>query len=385
MKENKLIIAAAGAGKTTYLVEDAFKRKERVLITTFTEENDAEIHGKFIQKYGCVPEQVTIQPWFSFLLEHGAKPYQGTCYGELFKRKINGILLVNQQSGLKYKFKRAGREIPIYYDEETEFIRHYFTEDMRLFTDKLAKFVIRANEKSNGAVIDRISRIYPNIFIDEVQDLAGYDLEIVKELYHSNSSVVCVGDPRQVTYYTHSERKHNPYKSGMIKQFVQTECYKRDNIVIDEVLLSKSHRCNRQLCDFSSLIYPAFPKSEPCDCEHCHNADVQHQGVYLVKESDKCRYIERYTPVQLRHNVKTVTVQGYSAYNFGKSKGKTFNRVIIYPTADIMKWLKNHNASLKDETRAKLYVAITRARYSVAFIVPDSEAEQFGMTIWSEA
>ena len=61
MKENKLIIAAAGAGKTTFLIEEAFKRSDNVLITTFTEENEAEIYDKFIRKYGYVPSHVTIQ------------------------------------------------------------------------------------------------------------------------------------------------------------------------------------------------------------------------------------------------------------------------------------------------------------------------------------
>ena len=222
MVENKLIIAAAGAGKTTYVVDEAFKRKENVLITTFTEENEAEIHDKFIKRYGLVPEHVTIQTWFSFLLQHGVKPNQGTCNDFLFEEHIKGILLVNQQSGFKTKIPLYGKMVPIYYGEETEFRPHYFTKDMKLYTDKLAKFVCRANDKSNGNVIDRISRIFPVIYIDEIQDLAGYDLEIVKLLFHSNSSVICVGDPRQVTYYTHWESMNKNFRNGNVKGYVQS-------------------------------------------------------------------------------------------------------------------------------------------------------------------
>lgn len=44
---NKLIIAAAGSGKTTYLVKEALELKDsRVLITTYTEANEAEIRKK---------------------------------------------------------------------------------------------------------------------------------------------------------------------------------------------------------------------------------------------------------------------------------------------------------------------------------------------------
>ena len=49
MNQNKLIVAAAGAGKTTFLVNEALKIKdERVLITTYTQANEAEIRKKII-------------------------------------------------------------------------------------------------------------------------------------------------------------------------------------------------------------------------------------------------------------------------------------------------------------------------------------------------
>ena len=35
----KLIVAAAGSGKTTYLIEQALKSKGQTLITTFTRDN----------------------------------------------------------------------------------------------------------------------------------------------------------------------------------------------------------------------------------------------------------------------------------------------------------------------------------------------------------
>lgn len=385
MKENKLIIAAAGAGKTTFLIEEAFKRSDNVLITTFTEENEAEIYDKFIRKYGYVPSHVTIQTWFSFLLQHGVRPYQGACNEVLFEEKINGILLMNQQSGLNYKFWKGGKEIPVYYSEDTDFIPHYFTKDKKLYTDKLAKFVIRANDNSGGNVIDRIARIYPTIYIDEIQDLAGYDLEIVKELFHSNANVLCVGDLRQVTYYTHSERKNKPYRHGMIKNYVLRECRVSDKIIVDETTLAKSHRNNKEICIFSSLIYPSFPATYPCDCENCHPKNIEHQGVYIVKESDLAHYLDKYRPVQLRHNMKVITDTRFSCYNFGKSKGKTFDRVVIYPTTDIKSWLIERNTSLADKTRASLYVAVTRAKFSVAFVIPDNEVDRIsGVEVWSE-
>lgn len=383
MKENKLIIAAAGSGKTTYLVKEAYNRKENVLITTFTNENEAEIREKFISLYGCVPNHITIKPWFSFLLEHGVRPYQGTCYEELFDLRITGVYLVNELSGVKCRRRIGGKSVPIFFSEDTEFIKHYFTDSMKLYTDKIAKFVVRANDMTNGEIIDRISRIYPVIFIDEVQDLAGNDLDIMKALYHSNSTVICVGDPRQVTYHTHTERKHKKYDEGLVKEFVLEECYKKDHIVIEENSLSNSHRNNQQICDFSSAIYPTFPKSQPCNCKNCHPQSVEHQGIFLVRASDVYLYMKAYSPIQLRISRIVETLSDYSALNFGQSKGKTFDRVIIYPTDDIKKWLINHSKDLKNKTRAGFYVAVTRAKYSVAFVIPDKECSKIkDIVLW---
>jgi len=58
---NKLIIAAAGSGKTTFLVEEALKIKSnRVLITTFTIANESEIRAKFFKINGAIPENITV-------------------------------------------------------------------------------------------------------------------------------------------------------------------------------------------------------------------------------------------------------------------------------------------------------------------------------------
>ena len=74
MNRNKLIIAAAGSGKTTFLIDNALHIEDsNVLITTYTEENEKEIRKKF---EGVIPNNIRIQTWFSFLLQHGVRPYQ---------------------------------------------------------------------------------------------------------------------------------------------------------------------------------------------------------------------------------------------------------------------------------------------------------------------
>lgn len=107
---NRLIIAAAGSGKTTYLVRQAMQQADNVLITTYTIANELEIRKKFIEHNGCVPHNVTIQTWYSFILQHGVRPFQWVVLDD----KINGMILVNEKSREKYD----GKFGPVYYGED---------------------------------------------------------------------------------------------------------------------------------------------------------------------------------------------------------------------------------------------------------------------------
>jgi DNA helicase II / ATP-dependent DNA helicase PcrA len=169
MSQNKLLVAAAGAGKTTFLVTEALKIKdERVLITTYTQANEAEIKKKIIEINQCIPHNITVQTWFAFLLQHGVRPYQGS----LFEKEIKGLILVNSPSGLKaFRFPcsacKQGQPThgcskcrgPIYFGEAKEFERHYFSKETKIYSDKISKFVVRCNERSHGSVIERLCKI----------------------------------------------------------------------------------------------------------------------------------------------------------------------------------------------------------------------------------
>ena len=74
MDKNRYIIAAAGSGKTTYIAHDALAQQGRVLLLTYTDSNKREIEDKVITEKGCVPANITIMTWFSFLIKYGVKP-----------------------------------------------------------------------------------------------------------------------------------------------------------------------------------------------------------------------------------------------------------------------------------------------------------------------
>lgn len=355
MNKNKLMIAAAGSGKTTFLINEALKIKDHnVLITTYTEANEAEIRKKFIKKRGCVPGNITIQTWFSFLLQHGVRPYQSIMHNELHENKI-GFYLTERASGFRYYNKMNQ---PVYWGEKDLF-KYYFTKDLKIYSDKISKFIVECNNKTKGDLIDRMSRIYPYLFIDEVQDLAGWDLEILKSLFETSSYVLLVGDPRQVTYLTHHPRKYTGYKDGKIEDFIKEKCIK-DICDVDPITLKKSHRNNEDICKFSSKLFPEHTPCKPCTCGKCRSYTVTHEGIFLIKEEDVKEYCEKYSPTILRFN-KAI----YPEWNYGKSKGLSFDRVLIYPTDKIRDYLKEGNISKIKTVKTKFYVALTRARYSV--------------------
>lgn len=103
--------------------------------------------------------------------------------------------------------------------------------------------------------------------------------------------------------------------------------------------------------------------------------------VRAIPESLAQRYCEFLDPVILRRSVATQTANASSICNFGKAKGRTYDHVLIYPVADMASWLQDASTDLKPQTRSKLYVAITRARFSAGFVVADNKKNELPDTL----
>ena len=354
---NKLIIAAAGSWKTTFLIEEALKKKENVLITTFTESNEEEIRKKFFEIKWYIPKNITIQTWFSFLLQHWVKPYQWWIY----EKRVNWLLLVESKSAIEIKMWKFNQ----YYKEE-EIEKHYFSPTGKIYSDKLSKFVIKCDENSWWEVLNRLSKIYKNIFIDEIQDLAWYDLDIIKLLFDSNSNILLVWDPRQVTYLTHHERKYWKYKDWKIKDFIKSEYIKKKKKCnIDDTSFNHSYRNNQIICEFSSRLYPQLPVPDSKQ-----EKKVEHEWIFLVKTADLNNYIVKNNYPQILRYMKAKEWE----LTFWNSKWLGFDRVLIYPTDKIKNYLKDWNIDNIKTVIPKFYVALTRAKFSV-WIVYDYENE----------
>lgn len=339
---NLAIIAAAGSGKTEHIVDSALAiRDEPVLITTYTLENQRHILSRIRDKVGPMPSNVTVLGWFSFLIAQGARPYQRALTGSTGAIK-----------GLNFKGRRSR------YVGRDNVDRFYFDAGRNMYRDGVSDFVVHVNEATEGAVIRRLERIYQSVFIDEVQDLVGWDLELLDMLFASRMSVTLVGDPRQHTLSTNLGRKNKQYRgAGFLNWLAE-----RDDICALEER-NENYRSNQEICDFADKIYPDMSATVSMQTQK-----TDHDGVFFIREEEAVAYFDKYRPVVLRDS-KIFKCLGLPARNIGVAKGRSFDRVLLFPTKPMLKYF-DHGDPSKLKAPERLYVAVTRARYSVAIVIP---------------
>lgn len=341
--ENRVIVACAGSGKTTRLVDQALANGDRrIAVITYTNNNAREIITKFGQRNSGVPKHVDVMTWFGFLLRECARPYQRSKYAE---KRIESLLFVNKQSAM--------------YVREGDTGRHYFANGELLYSDKAARFVVECEAKSGRAVTARLRQIYTDVLVDEFQDLGGWDLEVVLMLLQSGIRVTLVGDPRQHIYSTNPSKKHSQYQGVGIIDLVQQ--WKKSGLCSLE-FMSTTHRCNGPICDFSNALWRGMDPMTSVQA-----VTTGHDGVFLVATKLVPDYVARFSP-QVLHHDKRAKAYGSDPLNFGLAKGLEFSRVLIVPTEPIRKYLHSGAVSHVENSRDKLHVAVTRAQHSVAFV-----------------
>lgn len=344
MPSNKIVyISAAGSGKTTRLINEAIKNTDKkIIIITYTINNLNQIRKGFYDAIGVIPPHVTVQSWFSFLLTDCVRPYQNFVYD---KHRIETVLF------------QTGRSTTGIAKSDVE--KYYLAGEKYIYTDKISEFACLCNSLSQGLVIKRLREIYDSIYIDEIQDLAGYDFDLLDLFLDSTIDLLLVGDNRQATFSTNQSAKYKKFKgSNIIDLFKEWEKEKRCSLLFE----TNCHRCNQVICNFADALYPDMPATTS------HNkVSTGHDGIYLIGEKDVHKYMKEFNPVILRYN-KTFNIKGFHAINFGDSKGLSFDRVLILPHGPIRAYLEKGEVKAVDGSKEKFYVAITRARYSVGFV-----------------
>lgn len=346
------------------------------LIVTYTENNQAELKRKIISKRGTIPENIEVKGWFSFLLEDLIRPYQK-------------CVLPNRVSQLNFNQEgdphtRDGRSIPGT-GERRDFVRHFTTsEGTRAHSTYISKLSMRIAAKTKGASFNRLARMHGAVFFDEVQDLVGWDYEVMSGLSQSDlGALYALGDFRQTVYQTHAGAKRPVLANEKRKKF--------ESMGFKSIPMSGSWRCVQSICEFSDHVHHGEgyePTQSRVDKRAL--APDAHTGVFAVSRSHAAQYIARVKPVILRHN-KTVErglCEGSQAINFGGAKGLEFDHVMIIPTSAQKQFLLGNRRPLEsgktEQAKNLFYVALTRGRFSTAILLDEEpsfkEVQLYGAT-----
>lgn len=337
-------ICAAGGGKTTRIVgaaAAAAAADKRALLVTYARNNESQLHSHFYKLAPSLPPHVEVMTWFTFLLRELARPYQRS----LHNRRIEAIQWVDARSAR--------------YSKATDIGAHYFAGGTRIYSDKIAKFACATDKETGGAVMARLRQRFDHIFVDEIQDMAGYDLDILELILKAGITLSLVGDHRQATFRTNNSARGAPYRGrDIIKKF---EDWKKAGLIALQYE-RHTHRCHQDIADLGDSFFPNEPTTKSIN-----DTKTDHDGVFIVPSGKVAQYVEHFRPQVLRLDRRT-PCNGLSALNFGESKGMTFDRVLIFPHNLGSKWLKTGDISHVEGSIEKMYVATTRARQSVAFV-----------------
>lgn len=345
--KNMALVAAAGSGKTTFIIDEVCKNKDsKILLLTYTIENTKKLKKDIEQRMGVITSNIEIMTWHSFLLHHCIRPFRSS----IWKTRIECI---------DFESRIRNYRIP-----ESNIKAYYFSSMKSLYKDRATKFALKCNDASRGSVIERLEKIYSHVYIDEVQDMAGEDIDLMELLLKSNIITTLVGDIRQAIYFTCNARKNKGNRGSKM-----LDCFRKweKQGIINIQFRDFSYRCKQSICDLSDSLFPEIDEKT----ESRNDSFCEHEGIYVVHTSKFEDYVQKYNPVILRWSIKSKIPSLHcpaTIKNIGLCKGATYNHVLIICTDAFNKFIKSGIIPDKDKTKCELYVAITRARFSVAFL-----------------
>jgi superfamily I DNA/RNA helicase len=346
MRGGELVLAVAGSRKTQSIIDDcvAASTEQRILVITYTTGNQAELRRRLLAAHPAAGVEVV--GWFKFLIDNVVRPYLPFTYPG---QAMSGF---DESSPYQQMVPLTAR-------------RRYFTSDGLVRRVHLAQLVTRIVDDARSLPLRRLEAVYDHIYIDEVQDLAGYDLEVLLLLLDCTVPLTMVGDVRQAILSTSSEeRKHKQFKNLRVLDWFRAR-EQQNALTITE--RTDTWRCRPEI---ASLADSLFSPSWGFAATVSHNdRTTDHDGVFLVRSADVDAYVERFAPQPLRWGAGSAKAYDHLGFmNFGEAKGLTRERVLIFPT-EKMKALLHRGSALEEVTAAKLYVGVTRAEQSVAFVL----------------
>ena len=331
--DRRLILAVAGSGKTTYLI-NKLNLEQRFLIVTYTDNNVAHIRNSIILKFGHIPSNITLLSYFQFLIR--------LCYNPFFKDEIRARGITWEQPDEKVRYISKDN------------IGHYLTKDRFLYHNRIAKLCLL---KCPNLIRERIERYFDFFMFDEIQDLGGNDFNFIEAIIPQTIDVLFVGDFFQHTFDT---SKDGPVNKTLYNDYAKyNNRWQKSGLIVDTTSLLKSHRCSPTVCKFVK------------DSIGIHIESNREDSVSIIFISDR-EEVDRL--LNDDHKIKLFYHDShkynYKAINWGASKGlDDFEDIcIILNETSLKAFIKKELDVLAPATRNKLYVACTRAKGNIYFI-----------------
>lgn len=327
--DKRIILAVAGSGKTTSIIKQ-INENDRALIIAFTDNNYGLLKMKLSEKFKGIPKNISVKSYFSFLYSFCFRPFEGLL-------RSNGIIF--DYDNINYK--KSGS------------LLRYMNKNRYLYSNYLAEYILINHIED---VKNRIKKYFDYLYIDEIQDFASYDFELIKRLAQIDMNILYVGDFYQHTFSTSRAGSKNSTLYDDYRRYLSNF---EEILTIDTELLKKSYRCKKNVCDFvtSKLGIQIIPYYE--------NYDV---NVKLISSPEGIDLIMR------DKKIMKLFYNNHHKYkcrsdNWGNCKGLSFVEVCVILTSEAFKCLKKGTFnSLKSGTRNRFYVACTRSSGNLYFI-----------------
>ena len=367
---NQVIFAAAGNGKTYSLCSKAKTAidngKKHVLLISYTNEGVRSLENEYRkQNGGVLDDRVVIKSWYRVLLSEFIKPYQCSIHlkEKRYKQEFPFIFPENFVDSIAFY---DTKQQPKWFNQTH--VQYFVNGRGDIIPDRVSHLACLCNDHSAGKAIGRMEEIYSHIFIDELQDYAGWDLEVIRLLFKSKILVTCVGDYKQATYRTNNSPKYSQYRDEKIRDFF---------IMLEKKGLcttsyaNTTRRFDQEICDFINTIHGDIDSMVEPNPYVERDAFAENNGVYVIDVNYLSEYCAYYHPVILRYD-KTAKIgfqHSCATFNYGGAKGATFERVVIVPVSTTLPFIEKQTKIVSNQTRSKFYVACTRAKHSVVFAV----------------
>ncbi len=322
--DKRLLLAVAGSGKTTFLI-NLLNTEKRFLLVTYTRNNYEHLRCSILKKFGFFPEKIKVLSFFQFLYSFCFKPFCG------LTMKTCGICFDYPEDLTRF---HPGKE------------SFYKTKSGRIFSNRIAHF---CKDHCAENIKDRIDKYYDYFFIDEVQDIAGHDFNLLMSIIPNTCNALFVGDFFQHTYETSNDGNVNLTLYKNYKNYLKR--WKDAGVTVDVSSLSRTHRCSTEICDFVRNM----------GIEIESTGVTQGNVVVLDNEQDVDAIVNDDSIPKLFLN-NSINYRCVSM-NWGASKGiDSFTDVcVVLNKTALSLFLKGKLADMNSISKNKLYVACTRA------------------------